>query len=155
MQFDLFCIAYTFRSNLDCSNYTELEVAGKAPSFHTNLNSARSKDPSSGFQESLMKWPPWLSFPPWKCWMGTKSVFESTVNGQYLVKENLTLYFWRQNLNPILFQYQTDDFGEASNREERRIERMIRKTGRDIYRLRKTKTSGGSGRPPGDIISFK
>ena len=52
------------------------------------------------------------------------------------------------------FQYQTDDFGEASNREERRIERMIRKTGRDIYRLRKTKTSI-AGKQPGDIISFK
>ena len=44
-----------------------------------------------------MKWPPWLSFAPRKCWMGTKTVFESTVNGQYLVKEHLTLYFWRQN----------------------------------------------------------
>ena len=52
------------------------------------------------------------------------------------------------------FQYQTDDIGEASNREERRIERMIRKTGRDIYRLRKTKMAIG-GKQSGDIISFK
>jgi hypothetical protein len=31
---------------------------------------------------------------------------------------------------------------------------MIRKTGRDIYRLRKTKTAMG-GRMAGDLISFK
>ena len=53
-----------------------------------------------------------------------------------------------------IFQYQTDDIGEASNREERRIERMIRKTGRDIYRLRKTKMSM-AGKQTGDFISFK
>jgi hypothetical protein len=54
----------------------------------------------------------------------------------------------------LLFQYQTDDIGEASNREERRIERMIRKTGRDIYRLRKTKMAI-TGKQTGDLISFK
>ncbi len=75
--------------------------------------------------------------------------FERFVVGVVVVVVELDWYLC------LFLQYQTDDFGEASNREERRIERMIRKTGRDIYRLRKTKTTGVGGRPPGDIISFK
>ena len=51
-----------------------------------------------------------------------------------------------------LFQFQAENYGDlGKSYEERRVEKMIRKTGRDIYKLRKTRVARGQL----DVHSFK
>ena len=53
----------------------------------------------------------------------------------------------------IIFQFQSETCGSgvSKSHEERKVEKMIRKTGRDIYKLRKTRVARGEM----DVHSFK
>ena len=55
-------------------------------------------------------------------------------------------------MSKYCLQFQSESFGAVSkSHEEKRVEKMIRKTGRDIYKLRKTRVARGEM----DVHSFK
>jgi len=70
-------------------------------------------------------------------------------------KGNKDVPDWLQEDEPfqeLLSKFQPESYGAVGkSHEERRVEKMIRKTGRDIYKLRKTRVARGEM----DVHSFK
>ncbi|XP_059079146.1 protein kibra-like isoform X2 [Tigriopus californicus] len=70
-------------------------------------------------------------------------------------KGNKELPMWfqeQENLQQIMSKLQTDNQSVSKSKEEKRIEKMLRKTDRDIYKLRKMKTASKGQL---DILAFK
>merc|ERR1719273_1665524 len=70
-------------------------------------------------------------------------------------KGNKEIPDWLQEDEPfqeLLTKFHSESYGTVGkSHEERRVEKMIRKTGRDIYKLRKTRVARGQM----DVHSFK